>query len=389
MKKVAFCISGYDIFYGAQQSLYNFLLKLNRSKMDPVFIAPGEGKFTRKIDSINIKKEIINYPKNLDKSGEDLKENNLLNKIKTGFDIIKYIIKYLKYFSSEEIDLVYCNDIRSILTAGLAAKLKRIPVLWYVRIDKDLGIFNLIAANIATKIVTIADNVQNIFNKKLIYNSEKKFKTIYTGLDLSEIDSLNTNNCIRKELNISSDTTLAAVIASIQPRKGQKELIEALIEIKRNNLNDFKLLIVGDILNSKHKDYLKEIKKMIKKNDLENNIIFLGWRDDIFNILKKIDFMILPSFSEGLPRTVLEAFSCSCPVIATDVGGTDEIIKEKENGLTVPPGDIDALVNAIGFLIKNKDKLPEMGNNARKKIESEFKIENYISNLENTILEIS
>ncbi|MFW6016528.1 MAG: glycosyltransferase family 4 protein [bacterium] len=389
-KKVAFCVSGYNIFYGAQQSLYNFLLNVNKDDIESIFIAPGEGVFTEKIDSINISKKIIEYPKELDKSGDEIRQNSLLNKLKLGFGSLKFIKKYFDYFSKSNFDLVYCNDIRTILTAGIAARLKRIPVVWYVRIDKDLGVFNWFAANIATKIVTIADNVQNIFPKKLIYNSKEKFKTIYTGLDLQEIDSIKPDDSLRKELDLAEDTKLAAVIASIQPRKGQKDLVKSLIKIKDEiRAKNIKFIIVGDILNDKYKSYLEDMKDLISKNNMKENIIFLGWRDDVYNILKQIDFMILPSYSEGLPRTVLEAFACQCPVIATNVGGTKEIIDTMENGLIIEPGCISGLSNAILNFLRDDENLKKMGFKARKKVEENFVIQKYISDLQAEIIKLS
>ncbi|GAE28188.1 hypothetical protein JCM9140_4396 [Halalkalibacter wakoensis JCM 9140] len=147
----------------------------------------------------------------------------------------KYIKNYIKYFKkNRDIDLVYCNDIRSILTCGLAAKLSGIPVLWYVRIDKRLGIFNHIGANIANKIVVIADNVKKIFNAQYIWNSKNKFRTVYTGIDLDSVDQVVSDNSLKKQYSIEFDMNLVGIIASIQPRKGQKDLINSIVQLQKN-----------------------------------------------------------------------------------------------------------------------------------------------------------
>src|SRR5690554_3129628 len=141
-KTVIFCESGYNIFYGAQQSLYNFLVNADKKKFKMIVMCPGKGIFTEKLSAANINVDIVEYPQVLNKTGNELRNNRFITKIKIFFGVLKYIRKQVKYLRSNKINLVYCNDIRSILTWGIAAKLTGIPVIWYIRIDKNLGIFN-------------------------------------------------------------------------------------------------------------------------------------------------------------------------------------------------------------------------------------------------------
>ena len=384
VKKVAFCEAGFDIFYGAQQSLYTFLANVDKEKIDPVVLCPGNGEFTDQVSKIGLEVSVVKQPDIFDQKGNVLNKKGLSNKFNTVIGFLKHVKKYMSYYKEEKIDLVYCNDIRSILTSGLAARLRRLPVIWYVRIDKDLGIFNWIAANIATQVVTIADSLQTMFPKRFIYNSSKKFSTIYTGINLEEVDSIVPVN-LRDELKLSDDTRLVALIGSIQPRKGQKDFIEAIKNIN-TEMENTKFLIVGDLLNETHKDYLNEIKETIRKNNLEDDVIFLGKREDVISIMKQIDLVVLPSYSEGLPRTILESFSCSCPVIATNVAGASEIITNRKNGILIKPGDINELAESMLYLVKDKKRLSIMGLEGRKCIENKFTLTGYIKSLENLIV---
>ncbi|MFD1362328.1 glycosyltransferase family 4 protein [Lentibacillus salinarum] len=389
-KKVVFCESGYNIFYGAQQSLYNFLINADQDEIDTIALSPGRGLFTEKLEEKSIKVETVEYPQELDKTGGQIRNGGVISKFRTLMGFIKYIKKCISYFRSKNIDLVYCNDIRSILTCGLAAKLSGIPVLWYVRIDKNLGIFNHIGANIANHIVVIADSIKNIFNDKYIFGSKNKFSTVYTGIDLAHVDSVKSDDLLRDELNMESDVRLVGTIASIQPRKGQKDLINSIVKLSKDNsdvLENTKFLIVGDTLSPSEKEYLEEIKQIIKNNNLDDYFYFLGWRKDILNIMKQLDLVVLPSYSEGLPRTVLESLACSCPVISTDVAGTGEIVDHETNGILVPPGDVGSLAEALDHMLSDKTRLRVMGIDARKKIEEKFKMEKYVNNFQNLILE--
>lgn len=388
-KTVMFCEAGFDILYGAQKSLLTYLSNMNKDIIDPIVIAPGKGKFTDEVESLGIKLNVIEQPESMNKKGNILSSGAILDRLKAIASSVNYIKKYLYYYKSNKPELVYCNDIRSILTSGLAARLRGIPVLWYVRIDKKLGFFNVLAANIANYVVTIADNIQNIFPKKLVINNQEKFITIYTGIDLVEIDSIQTTSSLRVELGVDEKTNLVALVGSIQPRKGQADFVDAISNLRDNDIevyNNTKFLIVGDLLNSKYNDYLDSLKDKIASNKLENNIYFLGRRNDIFSIMKQIDITVLPSYSEGLPRTVLEAFSCSCPVIASDVAGTSEILTDHKNGILIEPGNTKQLANSIGALLNDKELRIKMGYEGRLVIEEKFTLKNYIDKLDSLIM---
>ncbi|TMW72245.1 glycosyltransferase [Alteribacter natronophilus] len=387
MKKVAVCESGYNMFYGAQQSLYNFLINSKNPDLHLKVVTPGEGLFTEQLNEAKILRDVVTYPKALDKSGSDIKSKGLVGKIKSIISLPLYIIKYYKYFKREDYNLIYCNDIRSILTCGVAAKMLGIPVLWYVRIDKNLGIFNQIAANIADQIIVIADNVKDIFNTKYIINSSNKFKTIYTGIDMEMVDSVIKDDSIRRELNLDSNIKLVGIVASVQPRKGQRDLVQAVIEMQKNKgISNHRFLIIGDTLNPSDNKYLEEIKSMIKDNNLEDYFFFLGWRKNVLNIMKQLDLLVLPSYSEGLPRTILESLACGCPAVATDVAGTGEIIEDGVNGKLIPPGNITKLSNALEYMLVDENRLKEMGNQGIKTIKNKFLMEKYIHNLEEVMI---
>ncbi|WP_034750527.1 glycosyltransferase [Halalkalibacter wakoensis] len=145
-------------------------------------------------------------------------------------------------------------------------------------------------------------------------------------------------------------------------------------------------LIIGDILNDSEIRYLEEIKEIITENNLMDYVYFLGWRQDVLSIMKELDLIVLPSYSEGLPRTVLESLACSCPVIATDVAGTGEIIEHKANGMLIKPGDVNALSEALEYMLIDKTKLRQMGIEGRKTIENKFLMEKYVNDLQDIII---
>jgi glycosyltransferase involved in cell wall biosynthesis len=99
---------------------------------------------------------------------------------------------------------------------------------------------------------------------------------------------------------------------------------------------------------------------------------FLGFREDVFSVLKRMDLFCLPSLSEGLPNALMEAMAVACPVIASGVGGVEVLIEDGVNGVLVPPGDVEALARAIDALIDDPERRRALGARARESIESRF-----------------
>ena len=130
------------------------------------------------------------------------------------------------------------------------------------------------------------------------------------------------------------------------------------------------MLVVGDI-DQGCRD--KETKNaVISKYKDNKSIIFTGFREDINNILYITDIFCLPSYREGMPRTIIEAMSMQCAVIATDIRGCREEVIDGETGLLVSPQSMYEMQNKIEILIKNRELLNSMKTAGRKRAEEYY-----------------
>lgn len=140
--------------------------------------------------------------------------------------------------------------------------------------------------------------------------------------------------------------SLVANVGRLSEQKGMKYFIEAIPNVKKNNPN-IKYIIVGD---GDERNILTDLSKEL---NLEDDIIFLGYRNDIKNIMSQVDFLVLSSLWEGFPLAPIEAFAVGKTVIATAVDGTVEIISDGKNGFLVPAKDSGNLSKKIIELINN------------------------------------
>ena len=138
----------------------------------------------------------------------------------------------------------------------------------------------------------------------------------------------------------------------------------------------FTLNIAGEI--DKHNQ------SSLKESDIDelfnnSNIKFLGKSDNMLEVYKNTDIVVLPSWREGLSKALLESAAMSLPIITTDAPGCRDVIKNYYSGILVPLRDIKKLKFAIKNLIDNPKLAKQYGKNARKVIEKDFEV-NYINN---------
>jgi glycosyltransferase involved in cell wall biosynthesis len=115
---------------------------------------------------------------------------------------------------------------------------------------------------------------------------------------------------------------------------------------------------------------------------IRERLHFLGWRDDVAEVLRAADVMVLPSLDEGLPIAILEAMACGRPVVATPVGGVPEAVVDGQTGLLVPPGDAAALSDAMTRLLRDPALGRRLGDEGRRRAETVLSIERVASRVE-------
>lgn len=205
--------------------------------------------------------------------------------------------------------------------------------------------------------------------------SDKVIK-IYNGIELDEYkpngkEVRSQKLEVRREFGLSKDAPVIGAIGRMVWQKGFEYLIECVPEIVRM-YPDAKILIVGD---GPPRESLEALSKELRVRD---NVIFTGFRSDIKKILSVVDLLVVPSLQEGFPMITLEAMAMVKPIVATNIDGVTEQIKDGVNGILVPPKDPSALATAVVRFLKDKELARTMGLAARKKVEQEFSVEKMV-----------
>jgi glycosyltransferase involved in cell wall biosynthesis len=170
---------------------------------------------------------------------------------------------------------------------------------------------------------------------------------------------------VRKEFDFKARHRVVGFIGRIVREKGIEELIEAMAYVTSRE-PQARLLIVGDTLASDGDTEAKEVvKKAILKYGLQDKVRFAGLRDDVPRLLTALDIFVLPSWREGMPRSIIEAMATGLPVVATDIRGCREEVVHGDTGLLVPPKDPRELGEAILSLVCDDSLARKMGKRGR------------------------
>jgi glycosyltransferase involved in cell wall biosynthesis len=154
-------------------------------------------------------------------------------------------------------------------------------------------------------------------------------------------------------------------VGRLVPVKAQDVLVSAASKVLES-LPDARFVIIGG--GPLH----DQLARQIEEAGIQDKFFLLGWRTDIPDVLAASDLFALTSLQEGMPLAILEAMSAGCPVVATEVGGIPEVVRDGITGLLVPPGDADALAEAILKILTDPERAKELAARGQRLVEHEY-----------------
>jgi glycosyltransferase involved in cell wall biosynthesis len=316
--------------------------------------------------------------------GKEIEDSGIevipLNKLKHRFDwtIVKDIYNLIK---ERDIKIVRTHQYHANLYGRLAAWLAKVPCIVasvhnVYTIDRKLHrrMINKFLARFTDKVIAVSETVKK---DVLTYDglSEDRVRVIYNGIDTDRFSNLN-GSLIRSKLGISSEAPVIGTVGRLTLQKGQKYLIDAVSALKEK-ISQILLLIVGD------GPMRGELENHIKVLGADKNIILLGTRRDIPQLLSAMDIFVLPSIWEGLGTALIEAMAAGKAIIATDIPPIREIINTEKIGILVPARDSKAMASSIELLLNDKTLAETFCKSARERAFSDFNMTNTVDKYTN------
>ena len=310
---------------------------------------------------------------------------------------IKSTIEIIKFFKKYKFDQVQIHTPSVSISARIAAFICRVPIIGYTAhgfyFHENMSFFKklfhismeFLLAKISTYIMTQS---KEDFNSALKYKfkSKKDIFFIGNGVDHEKFyppkmyEKINA----KKKLNLRKNSFVISIVARLVQEKGILELYEAVSELIEDFNEDIQLLVCGPLLKS---DYKRRVERetLVFKNKFQKNFIFTGYQENTLDIYHASDLFCLPSWREGMPKSIIEAMMCQIPVIATNIRGCREVVDNNKTGILIEPKDSVELKDAIKKIITNKKLRREYAKNGFKKSMEEYKEIDYITKQKNIL----
>jgi len=295
------------------------------------------------------------------------------------YNFITLCVGMVKLFN-----LMRANKYDLIETFTSHSNILGLPVAWLTGIPVRIGSHHgkiedsaswllrlhgkIINSGIAICLIAVSNQVKEyaVSHERV---KEKKVKVILNGIELPNkaTSEKSRRMDILNELGLNTDNKLILSVGRLTRQKGQSYLVDAIPYVVEK-FPSATFVFAGDGY------LLSDLEKKSKKLKIESNLHFIGLRTDIADLLIAADIFVLPSLSEGLPISLLEAMSVGLPVVATQVGGIEDVIENEIGGLVIPPKNFPSLATAIIRLLENPDEAEKMGRIGREQVYSRYTV---------------
>ncbi len=283
-------------------------------------------------------------------------------------------IQFTRILREHRIQILHSHMFQSSLVASPLAWMCRVPAIietphvaerwrngW---LKGNFQVDRLISRFVTYHIAVSRANAKYLVQTKGL--PQRKVVVIRNGCDPGQFTPDRPEPAgLRKSLGFGKSDPVLIVPARLEPQKGHSIFLSALPSVIKE-FPQLKAVLVGDGI------LRKDLEAQAASLGLNPNIRFVGYQSKIADWYALADLMVLPSLYEGLPLVAIEALSSGCPVVATAVDGTPEVVIHGKSGLTVPPRDPIRLAEAICQMFRQPEMRESMGRCGREFIMSEF-----------------
>ena len=299
----------------------------------------------------------------------------LLRRSMNPFLELKTIFKIVRVYMRERPDLVHHVAMKPVLYGSIAAFFSRIPRV--VNAFAGMGSLFISESFKARLLRECINRLLKIFLKGkqccfILQNPDDAGMVIKSGVAGKDQISLIRGSGVDTTQFSPTVEPEEPIVVMLPSRmlydKGVEEFVGAAKLLGKRGVNAY--FILAGMCDSENPSSIPE--EQLQCWQQEKNIKWLGHQSDMPGLFAQSHIVCLPSYREGLPKSLLEAASCGRPIVATDVPGCREIVKHNENGFLVPPRDSIALADAILFLINNSEVRIKMGKRGREIVLNEF-----------------
>lgn len=350
---------------GSERVVYDLAKNLDREKFEVYLVAFMGGVLAEPLRAIC--KEVVFVDK---KPGFDLGAMLQLARLVRQFNIdVVNAHHYMPCFYSF-LGTRLLNSRRLVYTEHSVPEVESVAGSFHGKL------FNLMLYRM-TAVVGVSHAITEKF-RELYPRHRAKFHEILNGVDIEKFRNKGNRDLVRSRWGLGSDHFVVGTVANFRRVKNHVCLVRAAARLKESH-PQLRLMMVGTGFPGDAENSEPEVRALVRELGLEDRVVFAGYQEDIPAMLSAFDAFCLPSFSEGLPVSVLEAMAAGVPVIGSAVSGIEEVVNNEINGRLFISNDIPHLSEAIREIFDCADKVNLFKENGRRLIENKYSESNFIN----------
>jgi len=346
-----------DQLTGGGRSVLNLLRGVRKFGVEPVLVAQCKGVLAKTVEEEDVIVRIIPLPEQIDVYEKKILNFSVLRKAGAAYALLQYNQRIRTIAREHQVNGIWARGLRSVLQVGLAARMSCIPLVWDIGVElRSKGLVRFLRGTglfLSDRVVTQATAQQErIFGQALASWYSESFRTVYPGIASARIVRLREGSTMSEK-----QPPEILSVGSIHPRKNQRLSLRAFRHV-HERYPEAALTFAGPV---KDEEYANSLRAYVRDHDLDGSVQFLGWRDDVPELLGRSSLLVLSSHREGVPHVIREAMFAEVPVVATAVGGVPEAVENGHTGFLVPEDAAKKMAERIGYLLSNPEERRTMG----------------------------
>lgn len=363
---VVFVESYPQVIAGQQRTLLSLLEAWAEHNIPAAVLVPQEGVYVDELRRRGIDVWLVPQPEQLGRYGGAIYRDGLCTKLKTRLQAAGYIRTLRRELRQRRVRAVFCNDMRGILTAGIAARSLGLPVMTWDKLDKPHGRLDWFELPLLQRTAVISSAVLTKFPRWQVRRFQNRIELVPNGADLARFDAAKS---VRPELGLHDDDVVIGIVGTVCERKGHDRILAKLPQLLERVPQAFLLVVGSWDDDSSHRQFYESL-----PHRDHPRVRFLGARnaDEMPGIMRSLDILAVPSRHEGMGQVIAEAMACGIPVAGANAGGIPEIVADGETGLIFDGNDPDAVLRVLTTLCQDPDLRKRMGQAGRARAETHF-----------------
>lgn len=295
----------------------------------------------------------------------------LVFRLRVAATLLHQQLRFWSAVRESSADIVWTRSGKGLAFSMFGVILSRRPLVWDVVNEMYArGVMRLLLVTglmVARRVVLQHAGVREVFGERLAARHGSRIRVLTPGIDVAMLRAKRKRGRTKQRAGESRFRILQ--VGTICDNKNQSFLIEAVRHLPPDLRDRVEICFVGGTHSAA---YEQELRAAVQRHGMANMVTFLGWRDDVHDLMLDCDLLAMPSKSEGVPNAVQEAMALGLPVLGSDRGGIPEVLDHEKTGWVLPIDDPARWAETIGRLINAPETLARVGESARIHAETHF-----------------